>query len=453
MTSLRSSAAYPIAVAYAAVFAWVLLLLGACVYWGANAEFVRQQDREITEELHRLAREGNRTELLRELGWRKAQRPTYRFGYALFDRRGKRVDGTLDIARPGLGLGDLDHADGAENGQLTRAGAIDLADGSRLVVAAKSELIDRIKHTILRLFLLAVIVILLISAIGALVLGYYLNRRLTPINATANAIITGHMDWRVPVGRRGDEFDVAGQAINMMLDRIAALVENLRQVSSDIAHDLRKPLMRLLVQTDRLGNVEGAERVLELGDELLVLFSGILRIAEVEGGGIERNFEPVELSELMAEMVESFAPAVTDGGDTIQWTIEPDVSVMGNRELLAQLAANLLDNARTHTPAGTQIQFTLAASDHVAIITVEDDGAGVSDADRERLFQRFFRAEASRTNPGNGLGLSLVAAVARAHGGSVEVEDAEPGLRMLITLPKLSGPKLTEPILPVVTPD
>ena len=197
MTSIRSSAAYPIAVAYAAIFAWVLLLLGAGVYWVANAEFVRQQDREITEELHRLAREGNRTELLRELGWRKAQRPTYRFGYALFDRHGKRVDGTLEIARPGLGLGDLTQTANAENGQLTRAGAIDLADGSRLVVAAKSESIDRIKHTILRLFLLAVVIILLISAIGALVLGYYLNWRLTPINATANAIITGHMDLSV----------------------------------------------------------------------------------------------------------------------------------------------------------------------------------------------------------------------------------------------------------------
>src|SRR5690606_32349596 len=149
----------------------------------------------------------------------------------------------------------------------TRGGAIDLADGTRLVVAVNSDAIDHIKARILRLFLISVMAVLLISAMGAMVLGFYLRRRLTPINATANAIITGHIDWRVPIGKRGDEFDTAGRAVNLMLDRIAGLVDNLRQVSSDIAHDMRKPLMRLLVQTDRLGNVEGAERVLELGDE------------------------------------------------------------------------------------------------------------------------------------------------------------------------------------------
>ena len=433
---LRANAAYPIAVAYAAIFAWVLLLLGAGVYWAAHSEFSSQQDREIVEELERLSREGSRAELLRELNWR-TERPAYPFGYALFDRSGKRVDGTLDIARPAVGLSDIQIPGDAESKQPMRAGARDFGDGLRLVVVAKSEAIVRIQHRIMRLFLLAVIAILLISTVSAIVLGYYLKRRLMPINATANAIITGHMEWRVPIGTRGDEFDTAGQAVNLMLDRISGLMENLRQVSSDIAHDLRKPLMRLLVQTDRLGNVEGAERVRELGDELLMLFSGILRIAEVEGGGIERNFAPVELSGLMGEVAESFAPAVADGGDTIQWTIEPDVAVMGNRELLAQLAANLLDNARTHTPAATHIQLSLTSTDHHAVIAVEDNGLGVSQEDRERLFQRFFRAEASRTMPGNGLGLSLVAAVARAHSGAVRVEDAEPGLRMVIKLPKL----------------
>lgn len=438
MPSSRSSAAYPIAVAYAAIFAWLLLLLGTGVYFAAEAEFRKQQDREIAEELDRLSRERDRGELLRELNWRKERQPVYRFGYALFNKGGKLVDGTLDLARPGLGLGAMSIRNGDGDMQPTRGGAVDLADGSRLVVAVNSETFDRIKDRILRLFLISMVAVLIISALSALVLGYYLRRRLTPINATANAIITGHMDWRVPVGKRGDEFDNAGRAVNLMLDRIDGLMDNLRQVSSDIAHDLRKPLMRLLVQTDRLGNVEGAERVLELGDELLMLFSGILRIAEVEGGGIERNFERVDFSGLMAEMAESFAPAVSDGGDTIEWSVASDVSVLGNQELLAQLASNLIDNARTHTPAGTAIKLALFAEGDDAVLVVEDDGPGVSDEDRSKLLQRFFRAETSRKTPGNGLGLSLVAAVVRAHGGSVAAEDAEPGLRMVIRLPRLA---------------
>lgn len=444
MASLRSSAAYRIAITYAAAFAWAIALLGATVYFAANAEFRRQRDREIAEELDRLAREPNRAELLRELAWRQTESPASRFGYALFDRRGKRVAGTLAIAPPPLGFDDVLLPGGGAKEHWARAGAVELANGSLLVVAADSEAIDRINTQILKLFLAAFLVVLAISGVGALALGWYLRRRLKPITATANAIVTGDMEWRVPVGTRDDEFDAAGQALNLMLDRIAGLMENLRQVSSDIAHDLRKPLMRLLLQTDRLGEAEGAEqRVLELGDEMLMLFTAILRIAEVEGGGLERSFAYVDLSSLMGEVAESFAPALADRGDTIDWTIEPGVAVMGSRELLAQLASNLLDNAGIHTPAGTNVTLGLAADggdgSPWARLWVEDNGPGVSEEDREKLLQRFFRAESSRTTPGNGLGLSLVAAVARAHGGTVMIEDARPGLRIVVSLPRLSG--------------
>ena len=438
MFNIRSTAAYPIAVSYAAIFAWVLLLLGSGVYFVADAEFRRQQDREIVEELDRLIREPNRRELFRELAWRKAQDPAYRYSYALFDRGGKSVFDTLGLRRPVLGLSDLRVSSGDDGiERVTRGGAKDLSDGSRLVVAVNSDAIDGIKERIVRLFLMAAMAIFAFSAIGAVLLGRYLRKLLEPINTTAKAIIAGEMDWRVPVGKRGNEFDTAGHAVNLMLERIDGLMENLRQVSSDIAHDLRKPLMRLLVQTDRLGNVEGAERVLELGDELLVLFSGILRIAEVEGGELERNFVPVDLSSAMVEVAESFAPAISDEGDTFDWDIEPDVIVMGSRELLAQLAANLIDNALTHTPMGTAIYFRLASQGEEVVITVEDNGPGVADVDRTRLLQRFFRTEASRTTEGNGLGLSLAAAVAKAHRGAIALEDADPGLRVLVRLQRL----------------
>ncbi|HEY0959931.1 MAG TPA: ATP-binding protein [Novosphingobium sp.] len=434
---VRTSAAYRIGITCAAVLAWMILLLGGVVYWAADAEFRKQRDQEIAAELERLAREPDARELMRELAWREGERSTVRFRYAFFDRQGRMVAGTIASSPFKQGFGDLVVREPDGTNRVMRAGSVDLAHGGRLVVAEDSATIDRVTALILKLFLGAFMALLLISALGAVILGWYLRRRLIPITATADAIITGDLKFRVPVGKRQDEFDAAGQTINIMLDRVEALMENLRQVSSDIAHDLRKPLMRLLWQTDRLGKVEGAEqRVFELGDELLSLFTAILRISEVEGGGLEGSFVRIDLSALLEELAESFELALADDGKTLHWTIEPDVVVMGNREVLAQLVSNLLDNARIHTPVGTVARLLLEKAEDEARLIVEDSGFGVPEADLEKLLQRFYRAEASRTTPGNGLGLSLVVAAARAHGGAIVVENATPGLRISVTLPR-----------------
>lgn len=439
MPSLRSSAAYRIAVNYAAVFAWSILILGAMVYLAINAELDQRRDREISEELYRLSREPDRAELLRELRWRAEKISDDQFVYGLFDTDGRRIAGNLEIDMPRkLGLGEAALQPRGEQVRMIRIGVSDAPGRTRLVVAANPEIQSDIQRTILKYFLAAFISLVLISVASGWLLARHLRKRLEPISATADAIVTGELDLRVPLAGRDDEFDAVGRAFNLMLDRIAGLMENLRQVSSDIAHDLRKPLIRLLNQADRLGQAEGAERrVLEIGDEMLALFAGILRIAEVEGGSLERSFERVDLSTLLTDVSESFEPALADSGHSIRWFVEPDVAVMGSKELLAQLAANLLDNARIHTPPGTAIRLLLASDGPFARLSVEDDGPGVSEADRQKLLQRFFRADSSRTTPGNGLGLSLVAAAARAHGGTVTIEDAEPGLRIRVTLGRL----------------
>jgi signal transduction histidine kinase len=216
-------------------------------------------------------------------------------------------------------------------------------------------------------------------------------------------------------------------------------MENLRQVSSDIAHDLRTPLVRLRSQLDLVGRVEGSEeRAIELVDEILTLFSAILRIAEVEGGGLENYFVPVDLSTHANGIAGAYASAFVDSGHILNWTIEPEIAVLGDRGLLAQAMANILDNALVHTPRGTSILLELAARGPLVHLTIRDNGPGVSALDRGQLLQRFFRAEASRTTPGNGLGLTLVAAAASAHGGTVIVEDAQPGLKIALTLPRLT---------------
>lgn len=432
MVSFRASAGYKIATTYAAVFAWAILLFGTAAYVVTRSEFRQARDREITAELDRLGK--GRPQLARDLQYYE-DLPGAQFNYALFDQQGRRVAGTLDLAAPPNGLRDVQ-----VGGVRMRVGAVGLADGERVVVASSYRPMDQIELIMFEFFLGVFVVVLVVGAAGGMVLAWYLRKRLKPIEATANAIQTGHIEWRVAVGSRGDEFDKAGEAMNLMLDRIAALMENLRQVSSDIAHDLRKPLIRLLQQTDRVGLADGAaQRIHELGDEMVALFAAILRISEIEGGGLERGFVPVDLSTLMSEVAESFEPSFVDAGHSMAWSIEGDVYLMGNRELLAQVATNLLDNALIHTPAGTSVVLKLASDDDCARLWIEDDGHGVSDEDRSKLLQRFFRAEASRTTPGNGLGLNLVAAIARAHGGAVDVEDAEPGLRISLRLPRLVG--------------
>jgi len=271
-------------------------------------------------------------------------------------------------------------------------------------------------------------------------LGRYLRQRLGTISATARAIVEGDIAQRVPVSPRGDEFDQVGTALNAMLDRIDQLMENLRQVSSDIAHDLRTPLVRLRNQLELVGSVDGAaERAIQQGDALLALFAAILRISEVEGGKLAVSFEALDLSALAEDVCETFQPAIADSGRLLDWRIAPDIRVLGNRELLAQAIGNLLDNARLHTPLGTQIMVTLASRTATAELAVSDRGPGVPASDYERMLRRFTRGEASRSTPGAGLGLSLVAAVAKAHGGQVALADNAPGLRVTLTLPVAGG--------------
>ena len=440
MLKVRSSAAYRIAFAYSAAFALAVVLLGFTMYLVADADFRRQQDGLVRQEAANLAQEydeGGLPDIASAIATREAGSSIKAFGYALFDRSGRRIAGALDTARPAHGLGTIVFRDPIEGLDSARAETRDLRGGYRLVVARDTEIMEGIDRTIVLLFGGAFALVIAFGVVGALVLGGYLQRRLDGISGVARAIMAGDMAQRVPVGGRADEFDAAGAALNTMLDRIAQLMDNLRQVSSDVAHDLRTPLLRLRNQLEHVGTVEGAAaRAIEQGDAVLALFAALLRIAEVEGGALARTFVPVDLSFLATEIAESFAPAFDDGGRCLIWSVAPDITVLGDRELIAQALVNLLDNARLHTPPTTRIEVKMIADDTMARLSVCDDGPGVPVADHARILQRFARGEASRTTPGNGLGLSLVVAVAAAHGGTVAVADNDPGLCVTLTLPR-----------------
>jgi signal transduction histidine kinase len=290
-------------------------------------------------------------------------------------------------------------------------------------------------------FGVAFIIACLLALAGAAILGAYLQGRLSSISRTAEAIIAGDIRERMPLSPRRDEFDQLAATLNRMLDRIEGLLENLRQVSSDVAHDLRTPLARLRTRLEQGALQEGAdtravvEDAIVQVDEVLSLFAAILRIAEVESGQPRRSFAPVDLSALATDLAESFAPAIHDGGRELLWSVEPGLTVEGDRELLAQAVVNLIENAQRHTPAGTVIQLTAAAADGAAEVQVADNGPGVPTADLDRIVRRFARLESSRNTTGYGLGLNLVSAVAALHGGRLVLASADPGLSATIELP------------------
>ena len=443
----RSSAAYRIALLYATVYALTIAALGMAVYFAADSEISRQQDEGIRVEALELSDEYRREgldHLVRSINAREAGGGSNSFSYALFDGRGARIAGTLPIRSPAKGQHKIAVRDSDNAIVPARLLSTDVAPGLRLAVALDNHAIEQVDRTILTLCLAAFALAIIVGAVGALMLGGYLQRRLEAMVATAQEIAGGNIDRRVPLSPRGDEFDRLGGALNAMLDRIAQLLENLRQISSDVAHDLRTPLARLRVEIELAQNGapdpvqqrEALDRALRQSDELLRLFSAILRISEVEGGSLARSFGTIDVSALVEDLSESYAPAVIDGGRTLTQRVLPGLTVRGDRQLIAQALINLLDNAQRHTPVGTAITLRAdRARDGVELI-VADDGPGVPEADRERVVQLFVRLEASRTRGGHGLGLNLVSAIAVAHGGQLVIGDNEPGLRATVWLPR-----------------
>lgn len=445
-SAFLGSAAYRIALVYALGFATATLMLGIAVIFFAHAAFMRQLEGQILEDSGALVAEF-RLEGHEGLNFAIAEREggntTNELLYAVFAPDGRRIAGGLRAARPASGWSDLNFEDKLEGPDTARAWAIDLSDGTRLVVGADRSVVERVDHMLGGIFLAAFAVVLLLSLTGAVLLGAYLRRRLSAISSAADSIMAGDISRRVPESRRRDEFDALAHSLNQMLDRITGLLENLRQLSGDIAHDLRTPLARLRNHLEESLEESGdparqRERLssaLEQVDKVLALFAAILRISEIEGGRRRASFRSVDLTALAREICETYAPAVEDDGRTLSSNFAHGVRVQGDPELLAQAIINLLDNAQAHTPAGTSIQFLLDRDRGIARIMVCDDGPGVPTEARGIIFRRFVRLDPGRSTPGHGLGLNMVAAIIAMHDGRLEVGDNGPGLKIGFTLP------------------
>jgi signal transduction histidine kinase len=445
MRSWRSSAAYRIAFVNFGAYSAGLALLGIIVFAVMHIAFTRQLDSMVLDEARTLQSEyasGGDGELAEAIAEREAQHSPTQMLYGVFAPDGRRLHGGLDTKRPAIGRHPIIFEDPVEGADQARAVTVDLSPTERLVVAIDSEWLEGIERIVIVIFAAAFLGACLLGFGGAVILGSYLQRRLQTISNSAEAIIRGDIRRRMPVGSRKDEFDEVAGTLNRMLDRIEGLLENLRQVSSDVAHDLRTPLARLRNRLEQgMLDEPGANALISDAirqlDEVLSLFSAILRVAEVESGETRRFFMPVDISEMLTELAESYSPAFEDKGRTFIWSIEPGLRAEGDRDLLAQAVVNLLENAQRHTPRDAIVRLTGSAVGPLVSMQVIDNGPGVPKADLGRITKRFARLETSRKTAGHGLGLSLVSAVAKLHRGQLILKCTEPGLSAVIEIPRI----------------
>lgn len=365
--------------------------------------------------------------------------------YLLIDGQGNRIAGNLDEWPDGLSQMDAWYQlpvsrAGTASVALLRAEA--LPDGARLIVGRDVRVRAQLWHVLRNGLIWTGLLMVALGLLGAFVIRSIFRRMVRDISITSRAIAKGDLSRRLPLGV-GEEFDELAVIINDMLDRISRLMDGVRQVSNAIAHDLRTPVTRARTRLEDASlhaqtpeEMRAAiDRATQDLDGIVGVFEALLRIAEIEAGSRRAAFAPVDLTQTLWDMDELYRAVAEEQGLHLRTIITAPLPVLGDRELLQQAVANLLDNALKFSVPGMVIDLSARMEEHVVEIVVADHGPGIAAADRGRATERFFRAETARSTAGSGLGLALVSAVAQLHNGTLQLCDNHPGLRAVISLP------------------
>ena len=370
--------------------------------------------------------------------------------YLLADARQQKIIGNLerwplDVTAPD-GWYQL-RGDRSGVRSLARGQRFDLPGGFRLLVGRDARVRSQLRSVLSDAMLWALLVALAMATAGAMLVRSLFRRTMANISVTATAIAAGDLSQRVRLSGRGDEFDQLAETINDMLERIGRLMDGVRQVSNAIAHDLRTPITRARTRLEDAALHAGTEAELRAAieratadlDGIVAVFQALLRIAEIEAGSRRSAFTAIDLGPVIADLAELYAALADERAIRLEVHAPAHLPSYGDRELIQQGVANLLDNAVKFSPAGGKVVVGATAAGTGIEIAVADEGPGIPAADRARAVERFYRGEAARSTPGAGLGLALVQAVAQLHGGSLALDDAAPGLRAVLRLPLL-GP-------------
>lgn len=338
----------------------------------------------------------------------------------------------------------IQHAEPLGAPQIARARTFTLQGGFHLLVGRDMTERAEFRDTMSDALIWALAITAALGLGGGLLLSRNFLHRLDAINEGSQAILHGDLTQRMPVSGSGDEYDRLAQNLNEMLDQISRLMEGMRGVANDIAHDLRSPISRLrsrlevtlMDEADPAKYRAALEKTIEEADAVLETFNALLAIALAESGALRKSFERLDLGALVGDAAELYQAAAEELGQKLDVSFAGTPAAMGDRNLLSQAIANLLDNALKHTPAGGAIRLSArTGTDGRAEIEVSDTGPGIPAEARTRVLERFARLDNSRTTRGSGLGLSQVAATARLHDADLVLEDAKPGLRVLLRFP------------------
>lgn len=432
--------------AFLALFLAATVLTGLTLYIANTASIVRLVDKRIATVSTLVAPPDvatSRAEIESRIALFARERDTGDIGFLLTDADGRRLAGNVAVARRlPAGYADLGVQDAIVGLSRGRAYTRAVGDGLFLTTIAETEPFDRYREERRRAYLIGFGSIIIIVVAGLFAFGRIVRARIVAMRRTADAIIDGDMRRRVPVDHSGSEFDSQAIAFNRMLDRIEGLMQGLATISNEIAHDLRTPLARLRAQLMQIAEDPGAQAVrpsveaaLAQGDEILAMFEAMLRIVEIEGGARRAGFAPIELDLLAAEVVATMQPVAEDKGQRLAIAGATAIDMVGDRQLLSQALLNLIDNAIRYSPAGSAIRVEVATEDDAIAIAVADNGPGIAPDHHARALRRFGRLDAHRGSAGYGLGLPLVEAVVRLHGGTMALTDAGPGLCVTLRFP------------------
>ena len=444
---------FRIVLIYLFVFAVSATALVGFTYWNTARALDAQTDQTIKVEIVGLSEQYQRLGLrgLEDVIVSRSMRGGLGF-YLLADSHGQPIAGNLaewprSVVRDGAFV-EFDYQRYVQNGLVRRRArgqVFSLVGGNfRLLVArdvSEQRLIKKLFSTTLPW---SVAMMLLFGSIGGALISRKTLKRLDTINHTSTEIVAGDFSRRIPITKASDEFDVLAENLNRMLERIERLMKGMREVVDSVAHDLRTPLTRLRNRLEEVQNRIDADNpfaadidgAIAETDRLISTFNALLLIAEADAGVARGTMTALNLSAVVADMVEFYEPLAEE--KSIALTVVPSGAafVEGNLSLVSQALANLIDNAIKYTPAGGHVAVSADETPRGIDLTVADSGPGIPAEDRARVLERFVRLEKSRNSPGTGLGLSLVAAVARMHDATLTLGDNAPGLKATITFPR-----------------
>jgi signal transduction histidine kinase len=455
--TLRSST-LRLALIWIGIFGTAVIALLGYIYWSTASYMLRQSDQAIAMELVTLREaytRAGREQLIAAIAQRMAGGQRESGVYLLADPSGAALAGNLatwpeNLKEPG-GWGNFrvpEWKPNAARQPLLRATFERLPDGTRLLVGKDIAELDQVADRINTALLLTTLLIVAVAAAASASITRRTVGRIESINATSRAIMQSGLSERIPLRGTKDEWDELATNLNSMLDRIETLMGEVKQFTDNVAHELRTPITRLRGRLEKSYNSlrEGdahksmiADTIADL-DSVQRIFSSLTRISQIEASDRTAAFRTIDLAEIVREVVELFDAAAEEKGGQLETIGDQRVLVTGDRDLLFDAVANLVDNAIKHGRDAGRVTVEVRQSDAGSAIAVSDEGPGIPSDEIRNVFKRFYRLERSRQNPGNGLGLSLVAAVARLHAAQIETFDNAPGLTIRLWFPASARP-------------